>query len=203
MKLSRQTGGWGVVSLVVGALVVGMVLLLSPPSSVAGSGESWAKFDADGNLIRPEGYREWVYVGTPVTPNELNDGKAPFPEFHSVYIDPDSFAHFKKTGEFRDGTILVKELISIGSKEASSGKGYFMGDYIGLEATVKDTKRYAKEPGHWAYFSYSAAPPSATATLKSKVQPFKTESCNLCHQGFAEHDWVFMQYYPVLRAAKP
>jgi hypothetical protein len=36
----------------------------------------------DGQLERPIGYREWVYVGTPVTPNDLNDGKAAFPEHH-------------------------------------------------------------------------------------------------------------------------
>ena len=51
------------------------------------------KINDDGTLQRPEGYREWVYVGTPVTPNDMNDGKAPFPEFHNVYIDPESFAH--------------------------------------------------------------------------------------------------------------
>ena len=63
----------------------------------------------DGKLERPQGWREWVYVGTPVTPNELNNGKAPFPEFHNVYIDPESWEHYKKNGEFRDGTILVKD----------------------------------------------------------------------------------------------
>ena len=46
------------------------------------------KFNVDDSLQKPEGYREWVYVGTPLTPNELNDGEAPFPEFHSVYINP-------------------------------------------------------------------------------------------------------------------
>ena len=74
-----------------------------------------AAFDAEGNLIRPEGYREWIYIGTPVTPNDLNGGLAPFPEFHSVYMDPVSWAHYKQTGEFRDGTVLIKELVSVGS----------------------------------------------------------------------------------------
>jgi len=48
----------------------------------------------DGELQRPTGFREWVYIGTPVTPNDMNDGKAAFPEFHNVYIDPDSWAHW-------------------------------------------------------------------------------------------------------------
>jgi len=79
----------------------------------------------DGQLERPTGYREWVFVGTPVTPNDLNNGKAAFPEFHNVYIDPLSWAHWKKTGEFRDGTILMKELVGVGAKAAVSDNGYF------------------------------------------------------------------------------
>ena len=63
------------------------------------------KFNASGEMIRPEGAREWIYVGTPLTPNSLNPPQAPFPEFHSVYIDPESWAHYKKTGQFRDGTV--------------------------------------------------------------------------------------------------
>ena len=28
-------------------------------------------------------------------------------------------------------------------------------------------------------------------------------ACNACHQANAVDDWVFTQYYPVIRAAKP
>jgi len=156
------------------------------------------KINDDGTLQRPESYREWVYVGTPVTPNDMNDGKAPFPEFHNVYIDPESFAHWKKTGEFRDGTILVKELVSVGSKAAVSGNGYFQGEYIGLEAEIKSAKLFPKEPGNWAWFSFTDPEKGA---LKTTATAFPTESCNACHQASAATDWVFTQYYPVLRAA--
>src|SRR5215470_11559101 len=50
------------------------------------------EFTADGKLKQPVGYRKWVYVGTPLTPNDMNDGEAAFPEFHEVYMDPESFA---------------------------------------------------------------------------------------------------------------
>src|SRR6516162_11200806 len=88
---------------------------------------------ADGKLKQPVGYRKWVYIGTPVTPNDMNDGEASFPEFHEVYMDPESFAEYEKTGNFRDGTVLIKELSSVESKEAPSGKGYFQGEFTGLE----------------------------------------------------------------------
>ncbi|MFT6832887.1 MAG: hypothetical protein ACJAZN_003065 [Planctomycetota bacterium] len=155
------------------------------------------KIGRDGQLQRPEGYRHWVFVGAPVTPNDMNGGKAPFPDFHSVYIDPESFKHYERTGEFRDGTILVKELVSVGSKQAVSGKGYFMGDFIGLEATVKSAKHFPNEPGNWAYFSFS----NPGGALKDATEAFPTASCNACHQGNAGEDFVFTQYYPVLSAA--
>ena len=40
-------------------------------------------YNDKGEMIRPDiSYREWVYVGTPLTPNDLNNGNASFPEFH-------------------------------------------------------------------------------------------------------------------------
>ncbi len=45
-----------------------------------------------------------------MTPNDLYDGKPAFPEHHNVYIDPDSGAHWKDTGEFREDTILTERL---------------------------------------------------------------------------------------------
>jgi hypothetical protein len=102
-------------------------------------------------------------------------------------------------GEFRDGTILIKELVSVGSKEAVSGNGYFMGDFIGLEATIKSAKHFPDEPGNWAYFSFTT--PNG-GPLKPIAEPFPTASCNGCHQASAADDFVFTQYYPVLRDAK-
>jgi len=165
------------------------------PEPVAGIGDY--QFDTDGNLIRPEGYRKWVYIGTPLTPNDMNPPEAAFPEFHNVYMHPEDFTHWEKTGKFRDGTIIIKELVTVGSKKAVSGNGYFMGDFAGLEATIKDSKRFPDEPGNWAYFSFGHKFPYANT---AKV--FPTKACNSCHEASAADDFVFTQYYPVLRAAK-
>lgn len=153
----------------------------------------------NGELERPTGYREWIYVGAPVTPNDMNNGKASFPEFHSVYIDPESWEHWKQTGKFRDGTILVKEMNSVGTKSAPSGQGYFMGRFIGLEATIKSKREFPNEPGNWAYFSFST---EDHKSLKKTTKAEPTASCNACHDASAKDDFVFTQYYPVLEAAK-
>jgi hypothetical protein len=155
--------------------------------------KAWVEFTADGKAKQPVGYRKWIFIGTPLTPNDMNDGEAAFPEFHNVYMDPDSFAHVEKTGKYRDGTVLVKELVSVGSKEQTSGKGYFQGDFIGLEVSVKDSKRFPNEPGNWAYFSFGHKYP-----LKAEAPITATASCNSCHEHNATN-FVFSDVYPVLR----
>ncbi len=157
-------------------------------------------YNDKGEVLRPVGWRRWVYVGTPLTPDDMNGGEASFREFHNVYIDPHSFEVFSETGEFPNGTQLVKEMVLVGSKEASSGSGYFMGDFYGLELTVKDTERFKDEPGGWAYFSFGHTTFDKYAKT-AKALP--AESCNSCHESSADTDWVFTQYYPVLRAAMP
>lgn len=157
-----------------------------------------ASFDAQGNLALPVAYRQWVFIGAPVTPNDLNGGKAAFPEFHHVYIDPASFQHYQKNGKFRDGTVLVKELASVGAKKAASGNGYFPGEFSGLAVAVKSATRFPQEPGNWAYFDFSGE----KGALKPSARAFPTETCTPCHKANAAEDMVFTQYYPVLRAAK-
>lgn len=164
-------------------------------------------YTSAGELERPENWREWVYIGTPLTPNALNGGEAPFPEFHSVYIDPASFDHWQETGEFREGTMLAKELALVisedahedGSTDQVSGRGYFMGELQGLEIAFKDTIRFPDEPGGWSYFSFGHQPEPYAQTAAA----FPTETCNACHEASADHDWVFTQFYPVLRATRP
>jgi len=163
-----------------------------------------AQFTSEGEAIRPDDWRSWVFVGTPLTPNALNGGAAPFPEFHNVYIEPTALEVYKETGEFPQGTQLAKELVSViseganedGSTAQVSGRGYFQGDFQGFELTVKDSVRFADEPGGWAYFSFGhhAEPYARTAAA------LPSETCNACHEASADQDWVFTQFYPVLRA---
>jgi hypothetical protein len=178
--------------------ITGVLYVLNSAAAAPGEQMARVEFTADGKLKQPQGYRDWVYIGTPLTPNDLNGGKANFPEFHAVYIDPESLAHFKKTGEFPDGAVLIKELVLVGAKEAASGNGYFMGDFTGLDAAIKDSKRFKSEPGNWGYFKFGHTYP-----LQKETALQATSTCNACHEANAKTDYVFTQYYPVLRAAMP
>src|SRR5262245_30335184 len=190
------------------AVVIALHMLTSVMFAQAGSSKDKStkvpdaekpKFTADGELIPfgPDVYREWVFVGTPITPNDLNDGQAAFPEFHNVYINPFAWREWKKSGTYPEGTVMVKELVNVGAKQAPSGNGYFEGEFTGLEMSVKDSKRFPAEAKGWGYFSFGHKYP-----LKKRAPPNMVTSCAQCHVANAASDMVFSQYYPPLRAAK-
>ena len=82
------------VAVLVGIAGLSYVLAVRPRRPKGG--RPLVEFTPDGKLKRPVGYRQWVYVGTSLTPNDLNGGEATFPEFHAVYIDPESFAALRE-----------------------------------------------------------------------------------------------------------
>jgi len=156
--------------------------------------------DASGNLILPQNFHEWIYVGSPLTPNALNGGKAGFPEYHNVYIEPCSYEMYKKTSVFPEGTIFFKELqLTLqppespdGSRTEPSGRGYFPGALNGADVTVKDSKRYADTDG-WGYYNFNHHEPKApTAKLRAKGE------CAFCHIAAAKKDDVWTQFYRLL-----
>src|SRR5262245_14392915 len=106
-------------------------------------------FETDGKVRLPTGFRKWVFVGAPLTPNALNHGEAGFPEYHHVYVEQKNVDVYLKTGTFPEGTVIVKELTRVlapslpdGSREEVSGRGYFNGEYNGIAMTVKDSRRF-------------------------------------------------------------
>lgn len=182
-------------------MIVATLFAQSIPSSSAQTIFCYPpKYTASGDLILPENFHEWVYVGSPLTPNALNGGKANFPEFHNVYMEPCSYQTYQKTNVFPEGTIFFKELQltlppaenADGSRTQPSGRGYFPGPWNGADATVKDTKRYT-DTGGWGYYNFHHYEPKApTAVVKPQSE------CAFCHQASAKKDEVWTQFYPLL-----
>ena len=178
----------------------------SDVTSVSDSLVKTAVFNADGSVQQPVGWRKWVFVGAPLTPNALNGGTAPFPEYHNVYLERTAFAEYETTGIWPEGTQVAKELTLVyennndgnGATSEVSGVGYQQGEFQGLELSVKDSARFPDMPGGWAYFSFGHQPQPYEETAKA----FPAESCKACHEANAADDFVFTQFYPVLQAAK-
>src|ERR1700747_1935715 len=170
--------------------------------------QSSAVFNADGTVQVPTGFRKWVFVGAPLTPEGLNDGKyncdqpggctrSNFPEYHHVYIEQKNVDAYLRTGDFPEGTVIVKELTRVldptfpdGSRTEPSGRGYFNGQYNGIDLTVKDSKRFAKTNG-WGFFTFGHHPLPYTQWA---AEAPATE-CASCHQTFvAKTDMTWVQF---------
>jgi hypothetical protein len=198
-------------------LVVGSVSLLTTKPVAAQAQQSAVVFSADGTMQLPTGFRKWVFVGAPLTPEGLNDGKyncnaggtnctrSNFPEYHHVYIEQKNVDAYLKTGSFPEGTVIVKELTRVlnptfpdGSRKEPSGRGYFNGVYNGIDLSMKDSKRFANTNG-WGFFTFGHHPLPYNKT--SAERP--AAECAGCHiANVAATDMTWIQFYPLLRDKK-
>jgi hypothetical protein len=205
------------VVILVSGVVAASSLLRYSGRVVAAAPQSTAVFDADGKMKLPTGYRGWVFVGAPLTPEGLNDGKyncnaggtnctrSNFPEYHHVYIERQNVDAYLKTGSFPEGTVIVKELTRVlnptfpdSSRTEPSGRGYFNGEYNGIDVTVKDSKRFAQTNG-WGFFTFGHHPLPYDKTSAEKP----VTECAGCHiANVANTDMTWIQFYPLLRDKK-
>lgn len=147
-------------------------------------------YDAKGALLRPQGYRKWVFVGASLGLSYGEGAAADGPgEFHHVYLQPESYDAFRRTGRFPEKTVLVLELHQAAQKVAPSRHGQFEGKRVALEVAVKDRERF---PDGWAYFSFGDG-------SRRTAPAFPRTDCFDCHRQHAQSDNVFVQFYPVLR----
>ena len=202
------------------AIIVGLglaasavYLLVAEPVAAAQTEQSSVVFNADGTVQVPTGFRKWVFVGAPLTPEGLNDGKynceqpggctkSNFPEYHHVYIEQKNVDAYLKTGEFPEGTVIVKELTRVlnptfpdSSRKEPSGRGYFNGAYNGIDMSIKDSKRFAKT-NNWGFFTFGHHPLPYDKT--SAERP--VSECAGCHiANVANTDMTWIKFYPLLR----
>jgi hypothetical protein len=157
-------------------------------------------FEGKTTLLRPVEYREWVFVGSSRGLSYAQNPPASTPTnemYHNVYIKPEAYREFAKSGKFPEGTVLAMEMASSDIKREPGLQGSYEKDFMGLEVAVKDSARFE---GGWAYFNFSNGMGSA---YKDKAEPFPASAgCVACHKANAATDNVFTQFYPVLRAVQ-
>jgi Cytochrome P460 len=192
----------------VGLSAAALSMLITNPVAAAQPEQSSAVFDSQGRLQVPDPhtFRRWVFVGAPLTPNGLNNGKANFPEYHHVYIEQKNVDAYLKNGTFPEGTVIVKELTRVlnptfpdGSRKEPSGRGFFNGEYNGIDLTVKDSKRFAKSNG-WGFFTFG----HHSLPYEKTASEAPVSECAGCHiANVASTDMTWIQFYPILRDKDP
>jgi Cytochrome P460 len=170
--------------------------LLAGAAGLAAAGNVVPQFKVGNLLVRPQGYHQWVFVGSSLGMSYRKDvGYNNQPEFHNVYISPDAYRVFRETGKFPEGTVMVLEVVASGGNASINKAGKFEDKVLGIEASVKESRRF---PEKWAYFNFIGDKGEALAEAK----PFPKDACWSCHNQHAEVDNVFVQFYPVLREAR-
>src|SRR5499426_3971495 len=182
----RRYGGMTALIAVAVAMIGTLFLFNRSQVTAETQQQSAAQFDADGKMKLPTGFRKWVFVGAPLTPNALNNGKAGFPEYHHVYVEEQNVDAYLKTGSFPEGTVIVKELTRVlnptfpdGSRTEPSGRGFFNGAYNGMDVTVKDSKRFPETNG-WGFFNFGHHPEPYAAW----AQAAPPTDCGGCHKTY-------------------
>jgi hypothetical protein len=148
-------------------------------------------YDAQGRLVPPADYREWVYLSTGLDMSYTEGGAmAGHSMFDNVFVDPVAWTAFKATGHWPDKTVFVLEVREAAAHGSINKTGQFQtATVMGLEAHVRDEARFA---GGWAFFPLTGGGPAAQL-------PYTAE-CYACHQAHGAVDTTFTQFYPT---AKP
>jgi Cytochrome P460 len=146
------------------------------------------EYTSDAQLKLPENYRQWVYLSSgfdmSYSPAAAMAGHH---MFDNVFVSPNSYRAFQRTGTWPDKTMLVLELRGAEGRGSINQKGNYQGDVMGLEVHVKDEARF---PGNWAFFGFDD-------NKTAKMTPTSAD-CYSCHSDHAAVDTTFVQFYPTL-----
>jgi hypothetical protein len=184
------------VSLFLGLMAaIGVIGLLVSHTHAAIDTTSVAKFNSDGTLARPEGYRRWIYLSSGFGMSYKPDpGDSGAPMFTNVFVNPASYDYFLANGKWPDKTMFVLEMYGSASHGSINKSGSYQEMFHGLDVEVKDEARFADK---WAYFGFDGDEKSSRAMAPSKNECWK------CHEQHAAVEHSFVQFYPeLLKIAK-
>ena len=136
----------------------------------------------------PANYREWVYLTSGLDMTYDSPSGAGLPTDHhsvfdNVFVNPEAYRSFVKTGAWPDETTFVLENRAGESDVSINKAGRTQGAVTGIEI-------HAKLHGEWAFYVRAKDGGERLIT--------KPASCYTCHEAHAAVDTTFTQFYPTL-----
>src|SRR6266849_6213524 len=171
--------------LLCGFVLAGVSLALFSRATEQQQGSA-PQFTPEGKLVRPAGYRKWVYVssGYGMSYSQSPSGTQ---MFTNVFVTPTAYDYFAANGNWPDKTMFVLEVYGSTSRGSINKHGSYQTELSGLDVEVKDESRFADK---WAYFNFDPMSKTASATPPSKNE------CWRCHDQNAAVEHSFVQFYP-------
>ncbi len=149
------------------------------------------RFTSDGQLMRPDNYREWIYLSTGLgmTYGSVDTAAAPSSErFDNVFVTPQAYRAFLQSGAWPPKTMFALEVRYSASKGSINNAGHYQEGLVGLEIHLRDPDRF---PAKWAFFEFSGS--------RQTAKPLPADStCQTCHASHGAVDQTFVQFYPTL-----
>jgi tetratricopeptide (TPR) repeat protein len=169
------------------ALLIALVFVLG-----AGDAANTPQYTKEGKLLRPD-YRQWTYLSSGLGMNYGPGaaGAQAAPAFTNVFVNPESYRQFQKSGKWPDKTMFALEIYGSATHSSPNKNGFFQDTPMGLEFNVKDSAF----PEGWRFFNFDGESREGTAIPKEA-------SCMTCHTKNAAVENSFGQFYPtVLKVA--
>jgi hypothetical protein len=180
------------VALACASAVLAAVFFASPRSHspVKAATADAPAYAANGDLLPPANYREWIYLTSGIDMSySPKAGMQDHSMFDNVFVNPAAYRSFLATGTWPDKTVMVLEVREARTKGSINQRGHFQGtDLMGFEVHVKDESRF---PNKWAFFDFDS--PEKNGTLLPQGA-----ACYSCHAAHAAVDTTFVQFYPTL-----
>jgi hypothetical protein len=164
-----------------------LLTLLPEAQSVSTPASDAPAYTADGSLVAPEHYREWIYLtsGIDMSYAAAAGAETGHSMFDNVFVNPTAYRSFMATGTWPDKTTMVLEVRGAENPVSINKRGHTQSSEImGMEIHVKDH-------GKWSFYDLSAN--NAVGKL---IPP--PANCYTCHEAHAAVDTTFVQFYPTL-----
>lgn len=170
-----------------GAFALCFLLYLGALQGQTPNSDSQKPQYAGGKLIRPENYREWIFLSSGLGMN-YNPAAGRPEMFTNVFVPQWTYREFLASGKWPDKTMFVLEERDPQSRGSINKTGHFQTDLQGVAVEVKDESRF---PEKWAYFTFGADAKTAEANPKA--------ACWQCHEDNTAVEHTFVQFYPTLK----
>ena len=148
--------------------------------------------DASGRISLPKDFRAgYAHLGSWFVPEGDASG------FHDVYTQAETIGHFRQTGLFPDGAVLIKELRGHQSKPMTTGTPAFATEQTKQWfVMVKDGKnRFPGNPNWGDGWGWALFKPGQEANVSGNYK----SDCLGCHIPAKSTDWIYVEGYPSLK----
>ena len=147
------------------------------------------EYNGDGHLKFPETYREWVFLSSGLGMTYATPDPNRKQRFDNVFVNPEAYREFLKTGQWPDKSIFVLEIRNAEDHVSINQAGKTQGAISAVEVEVKDS---TAKSGLWTFYDFPEGPGSTSKPIPTDAR------CYQCHGKNTAVENTFVQFYPIL-----